>query len=76
MSQTTRFRLTGIDNFSKQKAKVEKLKESMSGIADVNLGEDRWVTFVHDPSTADAQNIRKRLEAMNLRPIETRIINN
>ncbi|GLJ36491.1 hypothetical protein SUGI_0732990 [Cryptomeria japonica] len=70
MSETTRFRLARIDNFSKAKEKAESLKE-MPGVSDVNLGEDRWVTFVHDPSTSDTQKIRNRLEAMNLRIIET-----
>ncbi|GLJ36489.1 hypothetical protein SUGI_0732900 [Cryptomeria japonica] len=54
-SQTTRFKLARIDNFSEAKARVEGLKGSMSGIADVNLGGDRWATFLQDPSTTDAQ---------------------
>ena len=50
-SQTTRFQLGRISNFAEAKEKVEGLKNTMSGITQVNLSENRWATFEHDTST-------------------------
>ncbi|GLJ36496.1 hypothetical protein SUGI_0733070 [Cryptomeria japonica] len=75
MSQRTLFKLDGIYSFSRQKTEVERLKEKLPRIEKVELGKDKVVTFVHDPTTTAAE-IRKALEDMNLHPTDNRIIRN